>query len=88
MDVAAWLRRTEWLWKIIGGFFLLAYLYWYLPLLRALPGSAIEPTEGRLSYARHWTLDFVATALAGGILLYLGFRSAAELTAEAPDADE
>ena len=85
MNLVSWLRRTEWLWKVIGGFFLLVYLYWYIPALRELPGSALEPPEGDVLYARHWTIDFVSTAVAGVALLYLGFKTAFDLSGR--DAD-
>ena len=88
MNLDSWLRRTEWLWKVIGGFFPLVYLYWYIPALRELPGSATEPPEGDVLYARHWTIDFVSTAVAGVALLYLGFRTAFDLTREATDSGE
>lgn len=74
---AAWLRRTDWLWMIVGGFYLVAYLFWYLPALRGLPDSASDPPG---QYPWHWTLDFVATGVAGGVLVYLGFRRATELS--------
>ena len=77
MSVRTWLRRTDWLWMIIGGFYLVAYLYWYIPVLKALPGSLRDPPS---PYPWHWTLDFLATGLAGAILLFLGFRRATELT--------
>lgn len=69
---------------IIGGFYLLAYLYWYIPALSALPGSVRDPPP---RYPWHWTLDFVATGLAGAVLLFLGFRRATRLTParERPD---
>lgn len=79
MSALAWVRRVDWLWLIIGGFYLVAYLFWYLPALVKLPRSAWDPPE---QYPWHWTLDFVATALAGGVLLFLGFRRATELTPE------
>jgi bacteriorhodopsin len=75
--LASWLRRTDWLWMIVGGFYLVAYLFWYLPALRGLPGSAGDP-PGR--YPWHWTLDFAATGVAGAVLVYLGFRRATELS--------
>ena len=25
--VGSWLRRTDWLWMIVGGFYLVAYLF-------------------------------------------------------------
>lgn len=72
-----WLRRTDWLWMIIGGFYLVAYLFWYIPALAALPGSVRGPPE---QFPWHWTLDFVATGLAGAALLVLGFGRATELS--------
>lgn len=77
MVVSEWLRRTDWLWKVIGGFYLVAYLYWYIPVLENLPESVSDPPS---PYPWHWPLDFVATGLAGGVLLFLGFRRATELT--------
>jgi len=74
-----WLRRTDWLWMIIGGFYLVAYLFWYIPALAALPGSVRDPPE---PYPWHWTLDFLATGLAGAVLLLLGFGRATELSGD------
>ncbi|MFC5134554.1 MULTISPECIES: hypothetical protein [Haloferacaceae] len=74
-----WLARTDWLWAVIGGFYLVAYLFWYIPVLRGLPDSVGNPPA---PYPWHWPLDFAATGLAGGVLLFLGFRRAAELTAD------
>lgn len=82
MSLRRWLRRTDWLWAIIGGFYLLAYLFWYLPALRALPESASDPPA---PFPRHWTLDFVATGLAGAVLLFLGFDRATELSTQERD---
>jgi amino acid transporter len=82
MSVRTWLRRTDWLWMIVGGFYLVAYLYWYVPALASLPGSVREPPA---SFPWHWTLDFFATGVAGAVLLFLGFRRATELT---PPAQE
>jgi len=62
---------------IIGGFYLVAYLFWYIPALKALPGSVRDPPS---PYPWHWTLDFVATGVAGGVLLVLGFARASGLT--------
>ncbi|MFB6312230.1 MAG: hypothetical protein ABEH64_13735 [Salinirussus sp.] len=85
MGISTWLRRVDWLWMVIGGFYLLAYLYWYIPALKGLPDSAHRPD---LPYPWHWTLDFLATGIAGAVLLYLGFGRAAELqSAERPDAE-
>jgi hypothetical protein len=64
---------------LIGGFYLVAYLYWYVPALKALPESLGDPPA---PYPWHWTLDFAATGVAGGILLFLGFRRATALTAD------
>lgn len=61
---------------IIGGFYLLAYLYWYIPALVGLPESVLTPPA---TFPWHWTLDFVATGLAGIILVFLGFRTATRL---------
>lgn len=77
MRLRAWLRRTDWLWLIIGGFYLVAYLFWYIPALWALPGSVRDPPP---RFPWHWPLDFVATGLAGGVLLFLGFRRATVLS--------
>lgn len=79
MTAVAWLRRTDWLWEIVGGFYLLAYLYWYLPALLRFPESVREPPEG---FPWHWTLDFVVTAATGLVLVFLGFRRATELSAD------
>jgi hypothetical protein len=79
VTVVAWLRRIDWLWEIIGGFYLLAYLYWYLPALLQLPESVREPSEG---FPWHWTLDLVVTAVTGLALVSLGFRRAAELSTD------
>ena len=70
------IRLTDWLWMVIGGFFLIAYLFWYLPALAALPNSIRDPPA---PFPWHWSLDFVATGLSGSLLVYLGFRRAAEL---------
>ncbi len=76
MRVTTWIKRTGWLWQVIGGFFLIAYLFWYIPALVSLPNSLRDPPE---PYPWHWTLDFAATAVSGSLLLYLGFRRAFEL---------
>lgn len=76
MAVTTWLDRTGWLWMIIGGLFLIAYLFWYIPTLKALPGSLREPPE---PYPWHWTLDFLATATSGSVLVYLGVRRGVSL---------
>lgn len=76
MSVRHWLERTDWLWMIIGGFYLVAYLFWYIPALSGLPGSFVDPPA---PFPWHWTLDFVATGLAGGVLLVLGFGRATDL---------
>ena len=83
--VLDWLRRTDWLWTIIGGFYLLAYLYWYIPALRALPDSLVDPPP---RFPWHWPLDFVATGLAGWILLVLGFDRATQLSPGSRAIDE
>lgn len=83
MSIQTWLRRTDWLWMIIGGFYLIAYLYWYIPALKELPHSVRDPPS---PFPWHWTLDFLATGIAGGTLLYLGFSRATELTA-GPDSN-
>lgn len=62
---------------VIGGFYLVAYLYWYIPALKEFPKSVGDPPS---PYPWHWTLDFLATGVAGVVLLYLGFRRATELT--------
>ena len=77
VSVRAWLERTDWLWMIIGGFYLVAYLYWYIPALWALPDSVRDPPP---RFPWHWPLDCLATGLAGAVLLYRGFRRATELT--------
>lgn len=74
-----WLRTIDWLWMIIAGFYLIAYLFWYIPALSTLPQSVRDP-PGQFPW--HWPLDFVATALTGGILLLFGFRRATELTTD------
>lgn len=75
-----WLRKTDWLWLIIGGFYLLAYLFWYIPALGRLPRSLGDPPS---QFPWHWPLDFTATGLTGSVLLFLGFRRATELTEQA-----
>ncbi|AZH26929.1 hypothetical protein [Haloplanus aerogenes] len=85
MSVREWLRRVDWLWMIIGGFYLVAYLFWYIPALKALPESIREPPA---PYPWHWTLDFAATGIAGGVLLFLGFSRATESTASGDGADQ
>lgn len=72
-----WIERTDWLWTIVGGFYLLAYLYWYVPALAGLPRSLRDP-PGQFPW--HWSLDFVATDVTGSVLLFLGFRRATELS--------
>ena len=79
MTVVAWLRRTDWLWEITGGFYPLAYLYWYLPALLQFPESVRVPPEG---FPWHWTLDLVVTAVTGLALVSLGFRRAAGLSTD------
>lgn len=83
--LVSWLRTTDWLWSIVGGFYLLAYLFWYVPALAGLPGSLRDPPD---QFPWHWPLDLVATGLAGGVLLLLGFRRAtafAEASGNATD---
>lgn len=70
------IKELRWLWEIIGGFYLLAYLYWYIPALESLPTSFLNPPQ---PFPWHWTLDFVATGLTGVILLILGFSRARNL---------
>lgn len=77
MSVRTWLDQTEWLWMIIGGFYLIAYLYWYIPVVKDLPESFQDPPS---PFPLHWTLDFLATGLTGIVLLILGFQRAVELT--------
>ena len=60
---------------IIGGFYLLAYLFWYIPALAALPHSLRNPPT---TFPWHWPLDFAVTGFAGGLLVYLGFDRAPE----------
>lgn len=79
MTVVGWLRRTDWLWSIVGGFYLLAYLFWYLPALLRLPESVRDPPEG---FPWHWTLDFLVTGLTGSALVFLGFQRATDLSTE------
>lgn len=76
MGIIDWIRRVDWLWMVIGGFYLLAYLFWYIPALKALPDSVPDPST---PYPWHWTLDFIATGITGTVLLYLGFERAAQL---------
>lgn len=83
--LAAWLRRTDWLWMIIGGFYLVAYLFWYLPALAELPESARDPPS---QFPWHWTLDFAVTGITGAVLAFLGFRRATALTPEAGESSE
>ena len=77
MNLAPWLERTGWLWTIVGGFYLLAYLFWYVPALVGLPGSLRDPPTG---FPWHWSLDFVVTSVTGTVLVFLGFRRATELS--------
>lgn len=79
----SWLRTTDWLWMIIGGLYLLAYQFWYLPALAGLPDSVYDP-PGQFPW--HWPLDLASTGLAGGALLALGFRRATEFAEEARPA--
>ena len=63
MTAMTTLRRIfqlRWLWEIFGGFYLVAYLFWYIP-----PSNRIVP---------HWPLDFAITAISGVLLLYFGFN--------------
>lgn len=85
MAIRAWLERTDWLWLIIGGFYLVAYLYWYIPALYALPGSVRDPPP---RFPWHWPLDFVATGLAGSVLLFLGFSRATDLSSDGATQEE
>lgn len=80
--LGAWLRRTDWLWLVIGGFYQLAYLFWYIPAISRLPGSVRDPPE---RFPWHWPLDLASTGVSGAALLYLGFRRAAALTAARDD---
>ncbi len=73
MLATRWLEAIEWVWMVIGGFFLIAYLFWYVPTLKELPGSLRHPPA---PFPWHWTLDFTATAASGLALIYLGFRRA------------
>lgn len=82
--VGSWLRTTDWLWMIIAGFYLLAYLFWYLPALSRLPRSVRDPPG---QFPAHWPLDFAATALSGCVLLVLGFRRATALPTGSRDAE-
>lgn len=74
-----WLRTVDWLWMIIGGFYLLAYLFWFIPALSRLPESVRDPPE---QFPWHWPLDFVATGLTGVVLLLMGFRRATEFATD------
>lgn len=73
-------RRTEWLWLILGGFYLLVYSYWYLPALNEFPASITDPPA---QYPWHWPLDLVATAVPGVVLLIAGFRRATAIATPA-----
>lgn len=75
--LGSWFERIDWLWTIVGGFYLLAYLFWYLPALVGLPRSLWEPPE---QFPWHWSLDFVVTGVTGSVLVFLGFRRASELS--------
>lgn len=77
MSTLSWLSRVDWLWMIIGGFYLVAYLFWYIPVIAAFPGSVLNPPP---PYPWHWTLDFLATGIAGGVLLTLGFLRATRIS--------
>ena len=72
-----WYERTNWLWMILGGFYLLVYTYWYIPAFRSLPESITNPPA---PYPWHWPLDVVATFIPGVVLLLFGFRRVTELT--------
>jgi hypothetical protein len=52
--------QLRWLWEIVGGCYLFAYLFWYIP-----PSNRVVP---------HWPLDFAITAISGALLLYFGFN--------------
>lgn len=82
--LVSWLQTTDWLWMIVAGFYLLAYLFWYIPALLRLPQSVRDPPE---QFPWHWPLDFSSTGLSGGILLLLGFRRATELTNGSRDVE-
>ncbi|NEU58635.1 hypothetical protein [Halorussus sp. MSC15.2] len=82
--LVSWVRTTDWLWMIIGGFYLLAYLFWYIPALAKLPRSVRNPPE---QFPWHWPLDFVSTGLSGGVLVGLGFRRATAFTDETRDGE-
>lgn len=73
----SWIERTDWLWTIIGGFYLLAYLFWYVPALVEFPRSLQDPPAG---FPWHWSLDFVATGVTGTLLVYVGFQRATQLS--------
>lgn len=89
MSAIRWLDRVDWLWMIVGGFYLLAYLFWYIPVLAGLPVSVTNPPA---PFPWHWPLDFLATAVAGAVLLFLGFLRATDLSprpaAAAPKTDD
>ncbi|GAB3666994.1 hypothetical protein [Halopiger thermotolerans] len=74
----SWLRATDWFWMIVGGFYLLGYLFWYVPALSGLPATLRDPPE---RFPWHWPLDFLVTALAATVLLRLGFGRATRLAA-------
>ena len=78
-----WYDRSNWLWMILGGFYLLVYSYWYMPALGHLPKSLWDPPA---RFPFHWPLDLVATVVSGLVLLYFGFRRALELGAT-PQSD-
>lgn len=75
----SWLRRTDWLWMIIAGFYQIAYLFWYIPAFAELPASVREPPD---AFPWHWPLDVVVTGVSGAVLLVLGFHRATELTSD------
>ncbi len=72
-----WLTRIDRLWMVIGGFYLIGYLYRYISALKILSESV---GDSPAPYPRHWPLDFVATGMAGGVPLFPGFRRTTELT--------
>lgn len=77
--VLDWLERTGWFWSVVGGFYLVAYLFWYLPALLRLPGSLLNPPEG---FPWHWPLDFVVSGATGVVLVLLGIRRVTALSSD------
>jgi len=53
------------MWEIIGGFYLIAYCFWYLPA-----SNRVVP---------HWPLDLAFTLAAGSMLFFFGFKDVLHL---------